>query len=319
MQVARKIKLLFGINKKTIKTKVNEVISYREYDIEDYKIMMNPTHVLDKYQKLYPLYDRFLPIICEKLEGLIIDVGANIGDTSILIFSKNSKSFIVGVEPDEEFSRDCMSNINLNKLSNRFQLIKKFVSTKSGKFIIEKNESESTGSISLNKNDNKILENNTVTFSELMELIPKSHKKSFDMLKIDIDGFDWDVLNSFSDYAKQNTFLPRFIFFEMQTFINNEGYKNENRAKISNDYLSAIQKIQKLGYVNFSIFDNFGTFIRTTKRIEEVMEISNYIKNSQINNNNSTIFHLDVLAFFDQDNDEVELSIKKLFLINKNT
>lgn len=318
MQVTRKIKSFFGNTKKIVEPDEGGIPINREYIIEDYKIILNSTHVLDKYQQLYPLYDRFLPILCKDLDGLIIDVGANIGDTSIFIFSKNSKSFIVGVEPDEEFSLECMTNINMNELSNRFQLIKKFVSSRKGKFIIEKNESKSTGSISLDNNAQNIQENNTISFMELMELIPLKEKEKFDMLKIDTDGFDWDILNTFYDYTQKNTLLPRFIFFEMQTFINNEGYKNENREKISNDYFCAIQKIQKLGYVNFSIFDNFGTFIKTTKLLDEVMEISNYIKNSQINNNYSTIYHLDILAFFDADSNQVKMAIKKLFQINKN-
>lgn len=148
-----------------------------------------------------------------------------------------------------------------------------------------------------------------------MALIPENQKRRFDLLKIDTDGFDWDILNSFCDYAKESTLLPKFIFFEMQTFNNNEGYKNKNREQISVNYLQSLHGINKLGYTNFSIFDNFGTHIKTTKLIDDIIEISDYIKKSQIHNNYSTIFHLDILAFFDSDVNEVESSIKKLFQI----
>ena len=320
MQFARIIKSFFRINK--IKSVVEPIILEpeinpdREYLIGNFKIILRSSHVLDLYQNKYPLYDKFLPIICENLSGLIIDVGANIGDSSVFIFSKNTKSFIVGVEPDEEFSIECLLNINLNNLSNRFLLIKKFISTKSGKFIVEKNESKSTGSILLDL-DNEFEDINTISFAEMMDLIPDNKKETFDMLKIDTDGFDWDILNSFSDYAKNSLLLPKYIFFEMQTFINNEGYNNLNREQISNDYLKSIEKIYKIGYTNFNIFDNFGTLIKTTKQINDIIEISDYIKNSQIHNNHSTIFHLDILAFKDADINEVELSIKKLFKNNK--
>lgn len=167
MQVSRKIKSFFGINHKKILQE--EVIKGegREYYIEDYKIILKPSHVLDKYQQTYPLYDRFLPIICENLDGLIIDIGANIGDTSISIFSKNKKAHIVGVEPDDDFSNECISNINLNELSSRFFLIKKFVSTQSGKFVVEKNESESTGSM-VEDLENNLDGKNTISFVELL-------------------------------------------------------------------------------------------------------------------------------------------------------
>jgi FkbM family methyltransferase len=285
----------------------------KDYFFGKYKIILNDKHMLGKYQKLFPLYDRFLPILCRDFEGLIIDIGANIGDTSIAIFSKNSKSFIVGVEPDSDFHEECMKNIELNDLSARFFGIKKFVSTKIGNYTIEKSKTLSTGSILYDTNQNG--EINTITFHELMDLIPSKIKKKFDILKIDTDGFDWDILDSFINYCNNSLIKPRFVFFEMQTYLNNKGFKDANRNQIIENYKQSIDRLHSMGYNNFCLIDNFGTPIKITQSVKEIFEFNEYIKNSQSFNSHSTIYYLDILAFQD---DEIGIVNKSILALYKN-
>lgn len=279
------------------KLKKNKKILDNDYFFGKYKIALKTNHVLAKYQKDFPLYDRFLPLLCKNFEDLIVDVGANIGDTSIAIFSNNLKSFIVGVEPDPFFYNECIRNITNNELTDRFLGINKFVSTKVGAFSLEKSNTLSTGSISYNTNQSA--ENNSISFQQLMELIPSDKKMKFDILKIDTDGFDWDVLNSFINYSL--CIKPRFVFFEMQSYLNNKGVYDIDRNQINDNYNASIVKLQALGYNNFCLFDNFGTHIKIAKSINEIFELNDYITRSQIYNAHSTIYYLDILAFSDQD------------------
>ncbi|WP_312089881.1 FkbM family methyltransferase [Chryseobacterium sp.] len=264
-----------------------------EYKIGKYKIFPKNNHMIEKYQAQFPLYDRFLPYFCSSLEGLIIDIGANIGDTSIAIFSQNEDCFIVGVEPDEVFFKDCIENIELNNLKNRFLGIQKFISTEKGAFVIEKDKTSSTGSI--NKSEYQI-ENNTISFSELLQLVPSEISQHFDMLKIDTDGYDWDIINSFVDSNKTKE-IPRFIFFEMQTFLNNDVNKTNQREEMNNNYIFAIKKLIEKGFTHFSLFDNFGTYLLTTTNIEDIFKLNEYVIRSQVSNHYSTIFYFDVLAY----------------------
>lgn len=308
MEVIRVIKKIFtNEDKKSVK------IIKREYFFGDYKIILKGDHVLPKYQELFPLYDRFLPILCADFDGLIIDIGANIGDTSLAIFSKNPKSFIVGVEPDNGFYEECINNIKLNNLSERFFGIKKFVSSKIGSYSLEKSKTSSTGSIL--HDSLQIGKNNTISFSQLMGLIPSEEKMKFDILKMDTDGFDWDILDSFIEYNKISKIKPRFIFFEMQTYLNNIGVKDINRNQIIKNYKLSIDKLQTIGYNNFCLLDNFGTPIKITQSVNEIFEFNDYIKRSQIYNSNSTIYYMDVLAFLD---DEMELVNKSILNLYKN-
>lgn len=303
------INMLRALRKKLKKHKKN---IDREYFFGEFKIYLKSGHVLDKYQKDFPLYDRFLPLLCQNLEGLIIDVGANIGDTSIAIFSKNPNSFIVGVEPDSVFYDECISNININHLVDRFLGVKKFVSTKNGVFKLEKDITLSTGSIS--SNSVGAGESNTISFTQLMDLVPSKFKMKFDILKIDTDGFDWDVLDSFAYfYNNVSRIKPRFIFFEMQTYLNNNGFEDVNRDEIINNYKISIEKLQTIGYNNFYMFDNFGTPIKMTQSVNEILAFNEYIQRSQIYNSHSTIFYIDVLAFSNPEIECVDLALNKLY------
>lgn len=285
-------------------------VSHKEYFFGDYKLILKKEHVLEKYQQSFPLYDRFLPILCADFDGLIIDIGANIGDTSIAIFSKNVNSFIVGVEPDVSFYQDCMDNILLNDLTHRFLGINKFVSTNQGSFSLEKSSTMSTGSIS--SNGHQFGKKNTISFTELMGLIPKEKASRFEIVKIDTDGFDWDILNSFAQYVNNFQMKPRFVFFEMQTYLNNLGVYDENRGQIVTEYLASIKSLVQMGYNNFCLIDNFGTPIKITQSIVEIFDLNDYLTRSQVCNSHSTIYYLDVLAFCDLEIDFVKEVMKNL-------
>lgn len=275
----------------------------------EYKIRLKDFHKLDEYQLKFPLYDQFLPFFCKDFKGLIIDIGANIGDTTLGIFSKNQLSFIVSVEPDKVFYNDCLQHIENNGLSDRTLVVNKFVSTQKGYFVVKKDKSLSTGSI-LEKEDDSggII---AMSFGELMNLIPENKKSEFDILKIDTDSFDWDIIQSFVDYANKNEIQPRFIFFEMQTFINNNEFNIESRDETILNYKQALLELQRLGYVKFSLFDNFGTYFRTTESIDEIIELAYYIRRSQVYNKHSTIYYFDILSYSEKENNFVHNCIDK--------
>lgn len=270
----------------------------RDFQIGKYKITLKESHILDEFQLKFPLYDRFLPLLCEKLDGLIIDIGANIGDTAIAILDRNDNSFVVSVEPDKYFFNECVENININNLEVRFYGINNFISSSIGKYEVNKNEVGATGSISeISLSENAV---NAISFKELMEKIPNLNK-SFDLLKIDTDGYDWDILNTFYDYSLEANELPRFVFFEMQTFLNNEELNQKGRDEFIENYQKSVSNLKKMGYDSFCLLDNFGTHFKTTKDLQDILDANNYIKKSQIFNKNTTIYYFDVLAFKNTD------------------
>lgn len=283
-----------------------------EYYFGKYKLMLKGFHDLAKFQKEFPLYDQFLPIFCRNFNGLIIDIGANIGDTAIAIFSKNDDSFIVSVEPDIDFYNECVFNVSNNDLNDRSLIVNKFVSTKTGSFVVKKSESLSTGSIDELKQETSEI-NNTISFSGLMDLVPQAKKEIFDILKIDTDSFDWDVIQSFAEYAKKGAIKPRFVFFEMQTFLNNNENSYEGRHEIIDKYKQALIELKTLGYTKFCLFDNFGTYFKTTESIDEIIELAFYIQRSQLFNSHSTVYYFDILTYSENENVIVNDTISEIY------
>ena len=131
-----------------------------------------------------------------------------------------------------------------------------------------------------------------------MDLIPYERKQNLDIIKIDTDGFDWDILNSYTEMVNskpENKF--RFIYFEFQNFLNNENNSMLERQDKDEKYKKALENLLKTGYDTFTVFDNFGTKLITTKTISEILVFSDYITRSKIYNNYSTIYHLDILVY----------------------
>lgn len=309
--MVRFIKKLFS----EIKATENQIYEDQilEYQLGKYQLRLPKKHLLKKYQETFPLYDKFLPLLCSEFKGLIIDIGANIGDSSIAVFSMNDNSFIVGVEPDLMFFELCIDNIKSNHLNNRFLGINNFISSKAGRFKSEISKSLSTASIKANDLfDGEI---NSISFSRLMEIIPSDYKNDFEILKIDTDGYDWDIIDSFYDYCLSSCVKPRFVFFEMQTYLNDE-FDKEDYSQLAEKYLNSLNKLLSIGYNNFCLFDNYGTPIKMTKSISEIFELNDYIRNSQLYNNFSTIYYLDVLVFGDGEVAYVQKKFKEL-LANK--
>ena len=97
-----------------------------------YEIEIPPNYGLPNIQKNNKLYDRFLPILAKYLssEKLIIDIGANIGDTTIARL-QNCDNPIICIEPSNIFFPYLERNIkSLSSIDyNRSITSNKFVGT----------------------------------------------------------------------------------------------------------------------------------------------------------------------------------------------
>jgi FkbM family methyltransferase len=170
---------------------------------------MNLSHQLPLYLVQHILYDTAIPRIINTIKNneklFIVDVGANIGDTSALILNANPNVSILCVEGNPLF-------INLLKCNykddNRVTIEESFCSD-----ILEENEislDTKRGTATINS-DSK----NTTNFSFLTldDIISKHNEFSkVDFIKIDTDGFDYKVLRGAISTIKQN--IP-LVFFEL--------------------------------------------------------------------------------------------------------
>ena len=106
--------------------------SKKTIKIDNIEISIPPEFPLEKYQEKFKLYDRFLPILVKHINqnGIIVDIGANIGDTLFSIFH-NCKNKIICVEPSYMYYNFLTQNYKLlNEVERtRVELINKFIGT----------------------------------------------------------------------------------------------------------------------------------------------------------------------------------------------
>jgi len=263
-------------------------------------------HPLKQYLKTIKLYDRFLPILVKNSGSGMIDIGSNIGDTMVLVKSISDVD-IVCVEPDQKFTVMLRKNLEENGILG-VNIYPFPISNISNYVLIEKHNLNSTGN--LIETDSKVGSLKTKTLSNLFEDL-NLDINNYRTIKIDTDGFDWDVLNSISEYCKKENKLFDFIFYEHQTKLHNKNVDDPNQLELEIKYLDSLKQIEKLGYNNFFLFDNFGTFVLKTKELSILKSIIEYVRRTTTENNKHSLYFCDVLICKDQSVDIVENSLKE--------
>ena len=122
---------------------------------------------------------------------ILIDVGGNVGDSSLLYSSLGAKKVIM-LEPQPKFFEFAIENINSNDYSN-IQLINAGLSDASGYFKINYENSDKTFEFQEDNIDG--VEIPKITLEEIVSKLSDSNL----VLKLDCEGCEYDVLLSSSD------------------------------------------------------------------------------------------------------------------------
>ena len=247
------------------------------YKYKDFSIKLPENHLLPSYQKKHLKYDRFLPHLVKYVTPLdtIVDIGANVGDTLAGMIEKNSTSNYICIEPDACFFSYLEENIALIKTSIKglkIQIIKALV----GKNITNVSLDGKGGtkrSVINNQGGIKSL--------PLDEIIPNG--LNIRILKSDVDGFDYDVLDSSIEVIKNH---KPIIFFECQCDV-------EYQMK---GYFETLNSLESEGYCDWTVFDNFGEIVVRTNNINIIKQLMNNIWQQNLGKATRTIYYLDILS-----------------------
>lgn len=259
----------------------------RKYKIGNTYIFLDYTHRLPDYQLAHPNYDRFLPHIATYLpsESVVIDVGANVGDTLAGMVGKKADLEYVCIEADKYFY-DCL-------LKNIRRIMKQSPGSKI--HAINRLVGKNIGNVSLvgewgTKRATLGGEIKSERLSRVLEKIGVKNRIS--LIKSDVDGYDYDVIRSAYDLLGSNPFL----YFECQC---------DNYDQLSG-YKEVFSEIEEKGFNNFSLFDNFGQFFCTTKSLSEIDQLLDYVYRQNHGKGTRTLFYYDVLAYHDEAHAQVD-------------
>jgi predicted RNA methylase len=242
-----------------------------KYKIGDLELEMTARHTLPYYQQQHKLYDRFLPHLAKSLEGVVIDVGANVGALMAAMAQANPQLDFFCAEPQEHSYVALQQNKKLleEKLQTKVRLMKNTIGT---------------------------------VGVPLTSIISEFGYQP-DLIKVDVDGMDYDVLNSYN--------------FEQQPMIYFEAdYQNETQLEL---YKKLIYDLVQKGYSEFYLFDNFGELVTVVfpDDIDYIDSLFNYVWNLKQRRSTMTIYYFDILAVTPKDalraarsvNDYLELNL----------
>lgn len=171
---------------------------------------------------------------------VIFDVGANIGSISLLMAEHYGTSTVYSFEPTIYAFEKLNKNLSLNpKLKDRVIPINCFVSEKSG--ISERKEAFSSWKIDGSETHHPIHGGINQQASDrkysLDDFIAERNIEKLDFIKIDVDGFEWDVLSG----ARQTIikYKPLIVFEFM-------GYPADN---LLDSFEKFYKYFEDIGYV----------------------------------------------------------------------
>jgi len=253
------------------------------FNLEGVKISLPFRHDLPTVRKHYPLYDSSIGRIPKYLtkkysDFQAIDIGANVGDTAIIIKSQLDIP-ILCIEADDLYFKLLKENTKDLKYLTYEQCFVGESGSNNFQFVSYK------GSARLTEVKTK---NEQIQFKSLNQIVDKhSQFNNVKFLKIDTDGFDCKIIRSNINYLK---IIKPVIFFEYDPYFLN---------LLGDDGLSVFRSLKEIGYEKLIIYDNTGDFLVS-------LNINNDISLKELNlyyTGRQSEMYMDICVFHKDDNE----------------
>jgi len=253
----------------------------KKYLIGKFLIDIPDDHKLPIYQAEHPMYDRFLPFLLKEIEfqpnDSVCIVGSNIGDTLAALCDIRPEFTFLNFEADSGFFKFLEANSRLIHSISKSNIVNEnFFVGKDAK--ISNLVGEGGTKHAVLANDSEL---NYIRLVGLDSSLPLYLLGTLKLLIVDVDGFDWDVLNSAHEIISKENPL---IFFEL--------YANDSYTLT--EYYETLKMLESLDYF-FSVFDNFGNLMLEVANYQLVESLARYVY-SQNSQATRTIYYLDILA-----------------------
>lgn len=249
-----------------------------------FSIRLPADHLLPFYRLMHPTYDRFLPHLVTHLKpgGTVVDVGANCGDTLADMYDANEELRYICVEPDEVFFTYLNDNAFRMRASNPHASIRLYKAL-IGKSVVHAALAGSGGTKHAVRVGKATPAGESVSSVTLDALLPPGEFGRVELLKSDVDGYDFDVLDSAATLICAHSPI---LFFECHF-----GDSNQKES-----YKRTISTLQRVGYCTWVVFDNYGAVLLRTDQIDTLYQLFDYVEQQNTRLVGRTIRYFDVMA-----------------------
>ena len=252
----------------------------KQYKLGEHTIVLSHEHLLPFYQSQYPLYDRFLPILCKHLDHpdkWIIDVGANVGDTAVAI-AQTCTNPILCVEGEGRFFDLLRCNVDalFGMREQPVRCVNKLVGT--GRFSGHLASDGTTARLAQDESTRRP----AVTLDEVTREAGLS-ASLIALVKVDTDGYDGDVILSGATILAGS----RPVLFWENYFSTADQMKG---------LVQLYEHLESSDYLHYWVFDNFGNLMIEECSVTHVRDMCAYLASQEFNGCTRTIHYIDIMA-----------------------
>lgn len=221
-------------------------------------------------QKMYDYNNMKLVTLLLDKGGVFFDIGANIGSYT-LIAAEQCSALIYSFEPHPGTFQQLKNNVDLNKYGN-VKLFNIAIGAEDGNIYLTDNPGSSTNHIETNKNANtiEIVCWRADNFCSTNQIEP-------DFVKMDVEGFEFDVIKSFAerlrsvkvlfveinglsdlrshgqqeivDYLNEHDFIgPLLVDFDKRTFADLRNESKEDAIFVSKKFMTEMLESNSFAY-----------------------------------------------------------------------
>jgi len=208
-KVPRSMLMKFGYSKigsklvKIVREKQSQKWYDVKYGVKMYLDITNPYtwDLVEGREHETKVTDAFVKNIKEG--DTVIDVGANIGEFSLIASKKvGLKGKIISIEPLKQAAIWLEKNYSLNGFSN-YEILEKAMGSKTGTMTLyKKSESSETGILDPEITEKELLSSGKIIVDTIDNLISSRNIGTVEMLKIDVEGYEYEVLCGCKDSFK---------------------------------------------------------------------------------------------------------------------
>jgi FkbM family methyltransferase len=276
------------------------ISSKKQVFFGSFELSLPSGHKLPVYLNVHKKYDQFLPFLISFFgeNEIVIDVGANCGDTVAAMAISNSKLRYVCIEPDTSFFEFLEKNTKAIKSQLpevKIKNLKCFVGSEVDSVLLD----------GIGGTKHAVLSKDIAAIKSIsLDEIVKDKLKGFclnegiRLIKSDVDGFDWDVLNSGKELIAKD--LP-MLYFECQ-------FDNLNQK---NKYSELISYLNNNNYCWFVMFDNFGQVILRTSDTLIIENLFDYLWSQNVGGSTRTVYYYDILAYTNKNHEFIDDVLSK--------
>ena len=227
------------------------------YSIGGVTINLPPDHKLPVYQRKYKDYDRFLPHLVKHLSSgsLVVDVGANVGDTLAAMVSSNDDLRYVCIEADDVFFDYLEANLRIIESvypSVKCRCFNEFVGKNVNNVALE----------GVGGTKHAVLKVNEIGMNSkpLDQILSEFDYREISLIKTDVDGYDYDIINSAKNILSG---ADPILYYECM-------YDYEDQLS---GYIEILDFLNSMEYTNFILFDNFGCLVTKSDNLDVIIQL----------------------------------------------